>query len=121
MQTRRWWQGRAGTNRVILLVLGVLALGFMVLNASAKLTAGDTRQVVVRLQLPTTDAQRADLKAACGELPGVGVVADQGAADKQRNLPVRFDIAGTTQQQEVALYACIEAQPGVRYAGPESG
>ncbi len=105
---QQWWQGRKGRNRLILLGFGLIVLAFMVFNASGILLAGDTRQVVVSLTKPATDAQRAEVKARCGTLPGIEVVQDRGDPAKQRNLPVRFALGGSTFQQEIDLNTCIQ-------------
>ncbi len=105
---QQWWQGRKGRNRVIILGFGLIVLGFMIFNATGLLTAGDTRELVVSLKLPATDAQRAEVKQQCGTLPGVTVVPDQGDPAKQKNLPVRFSLRGSTFKQEVALNSCVE-------------
>lgn len=105
---QQWWQGRKGRNRLILLGFGLIVLSFMIFNGTGILTAGDTRQVVVGLTKPATDAQRAEVKARCGSLPGITVVEDRGDPAKQRNLPVRFALRGSTVKQEIALDACIE-------------
>jgi hypothetical protein len=54
-------------------------------------------------------ADRVALKSACGSLPGVTVVADQGnpSASVQGRFPVRFDIGQATTAQEIALETCI--------------
>lgn len=105
---QQWWQGRKGRNRLILLGFGVVVLGFMIFNASGILTAGDTRQIVVSLQQPATEADRALVKERCGTLPGITVVPDRGDPARQANLPVRFALRGSTVREEIALNGCIE-------------
>ena len=84
-----------------LALIGILIAGF------DNLLEGDRRVLVVTMDLDTEQEQRAALKRACGDLPGVSVIADRGDPSGQRNFPVRFDIAGTTLRQEAALQACI--------------
>jgi len=99
---------RSRGNRVLLVCFGLLALAGILIGAFTQYAEGDRRVKVVTLKQGVTQADRVTLKQACGSLSGVSVVADQGAADKQYRLPVRFDIAGTTAAQEAALDACIE-------------
>jgi hypothetical protein len=49
------------------------------------------------------------LKADCGGLPGIEVVADRGNpdADVQGRFPVRFEIGRATPPQQAALQSCI--------------
>ncbi len=108
MRTPVWWRDPKGRTRALLAAFGVVALsGMLVTGVFDHLLAPDTRQLVVTLQQGVTQADREALKRDCGGLPGIAVVADQGAADKQYRFPVRFDIGGTTPQQEAALEQCI--------------
>ena len=107
----RWFEGRKGHNRVIIAVIGAVALLATVYGATAKLTGGDTRQVVVTMQQGITQADRLFLKDQCGHLPGIRNVADKGPADLQYRFSVRFDIGGTSTAQESALYACVNRFP----------
>ena len=44
-------------------------------------------------------------------LPGITVVADQGARERQYRFPVRFRISDSTPAEEAALNACIDRYP----------
>ena len=86
-----------------------LALVGMLIAAFSVLSRGDVRQMVVTLENGAGQQAREGLKAACGDLPGVGVVPDRGNPDPrvQGRFPVRFDIAGTTKDQETELIRCL--------------
>jgi hypothetical protein len=99
------------SNRILIAVFGVLAVAGIVIAGLARLAEGDQRVLVVTMEQGVTDADRATLKDECGSLPGIGVVADQGAQEAQYRFPVRFDIAGSSQAQEAALEACIARFP----------
>ncbi len=100
------------SNKAMITAFGVLAvLGILLTGTYDYLFKGDQRVMVVTLQQGVQEPDRDTLKQACGTLPGVTVVADQGAADKQYRLPVRFRIANTTQAQEAALQSCIAGFP----------
>lgn len=87
---------------------GGLALAGMLITAVFNhLLAGDTRQLVVTMAVDVAQADRVTLKQDCGALPGISVVADAGAAERQYRFPVRFALGGSTDAQESALYACI--------------
>ena len=108
MPRMTWWRDSRGRTRALLTAFGLVALfGMLVAGFSNELFAGDQRQLVVSLRAGVTQADRETVKAGCGSLPGIGVVADRGAPDKQYRLPVRFDISGTTPAQEAALEACL--------------
>lgn len=94
-------------NRILLIAFGVLMATGSLIGAVAALVGGDTRELVVTMQQGITQADRQTLKDDCGALPGISVVPDQGAADKQYRFPVRFQIGNTTTSQEAALEACI--------------
>ena len=105
-----WWRDARRRNRVALVAFAVLALGGILFPAFTNyLFAGDRRVLVVTLEQDAGQIKREGLKAACGTLPGISVVADQGNPDPriQGRFPVRFDIAGTTTQQEAALLLCL--------------
>ena len=102
---------RSRSNRLLIVVFGVLAVSGILIAGLARLAEGDRRQLVVTMQQGVTDADRATLKRECGSLPGISVVADRGAAEAQYRFPVRFDIAGTTSAQEAALEACVSRFP----------
>ena len=111
-QQRAWWQDARTRNRVALIAFGSLVLTSMLFVAfSNYLFAGDQRVMVVTLENDAGQARREGLKQACGTLPGISVVADQGDPDPrvQGRFPVRFDIADTTPQQESALIGCLNA------------
>lgn len=121
----RWWRDPKGRTRALLVAFGVVALfGMLIAGFTNHLFAGDQRQLVVTMQQGVTEADRNTLKLTCGNLPGVSLVADQGAADKQYRLPVRFRIANTTPAQEAALEQCINGFPrlvrGVLTEGDET-
>lgn len=93
-----------------LVTFAVLALGGILFPAfSNYLFAGDQRVLVVTLEQDAGQTKREGLKAACGTLAGISVVADRGNPDPriQGRFPVRFSIAGTTTQQEAALLLCL--------------
>lgn len=111
-------QGESGrslmSNRTLLIAFGVLALlGIVLTGTFDYLFKGDQRVMVVTLRQGVTQADRDTVKTGCGALPGISVVADQGAADKQYRLPVRFRIADTTQAQEAALQSCLAGYPAL--------
>jgi hypothetical protein len=106
-----WWRTSKGQARALIGAFGVVALFGMLLAGVNVYQRGDQRQLVVTLEQGVTDADRATLKQACGSLPGVSVVADQGSAEDQYRLPVRFFIGGTTAEQEAALEECIGRYP----------
>ncbi len=105
-----WWRDARRRNRAALVTFAALALGGILFPAfSNYLFAGDRRVLVVTLEQDAGQTRREGLKAACGTLPGISVVADKGKSDPriQGRFPVRFDIAGTTTQQEAALLRCL--------------
>lgn len=71
---------------------------------------GRDRVLVVTMKQGVTQADREQLRADCGSLPGVEPVADRGNPDPgiQRRFPVRFVITGATPRQEAALESCVE-------------
>ena len=93
-----------------LALFGMLFAGFTIL------AAGDERVLVVTMDQDAGQAEREALKEACGDLPGVRVVADRGNSSPrvQGRFPVRFDVSGVSDRQLAALNGCIERQPGVR-------
>ena len=97
-------------------VFVVLALSGMLFAGFTILLAGDQRVLVVTMDQDAGQDAREALKQACGDLPGVRVVADRGnsSARIQGRFPVRFDIAGITDPQLAALTSCVNEQPGVR-------
>ena len=107
-----WWRDARSRNRAAVITFAAIALTSMLFVAfSNYLFAGDQRVLVVTLENDAGQARRDGLKAACGGLPGVSVVPDQGDPDPavQGRFPVRFRIADTTTQQEVAVIRCLNA------------
>ena len=105
-----WWRHARQRNRAAVVAFAGLALTSMLFVAfSNYLFAGDQRVMVVTLQNGAGQEAREGLKAACGSLSGISVVADQGNPDPriQGRFPVRFDIADTTPQQESGLIRCL--------------
>ena len=97
-------------TKVLLAVGGVLVLASMLLTGIfGFLLAPPHKVLVVTMEPDAGQAGREQLKADCGGLPGVRVVADQGNPDSsvQGRFPVRFDIGEATVQEESALEACI--------------
>lgn len=112
-----WWRDRNRRNRVALVVFGGLALtGTVFAGVATQLLAGDTRVLIVTMAQDAGQPEREALKRACGDLPSVSVVPDQGDPDPrlQGRFSVRFALAGATVSQESALTECVQAQPGVR-------
>ena len=107
--TGPWWRDRARRDRVALWVFAVLGVGGIVLAGLLQLAQGDQRVKVVTLERDAGQVARELIKAECGGLPGIEVVADRGDPDplRQGRLPVRFDISGTTLVQEAALERCL--------------
>lgn len=115
----RWWEGRQGTNRVLIAAFGVLAAtAIVVTGVFTRLLGGDSRQVVVNMEQGVTQQDRNTVREACGTLPGIAVIADRGDPAKQAVFPVRFNISGTTPAQESALYACLDRFPDL-VRGPD--
>jgi hypothetical protein len=115
--TRPWWRDRRARNRVAVVAFAALALsGILFVAFTNYLFGGDRRVLVVTMDQDATEQDRESLKAACGDLPSVEVVADRGDPDPrlQGRFAVRFAIAGATTQEEAALQACVNGQPGVR-------
>ena len=96
-------------NRIVLIVFAALGAGGIVLGAVFAFLAGDTRVLVVTLEPGAGQPVREQLRAACGSLPGIGVVADRGNPDPsvQGRFPVRFSLAGASASQEAALQWCL--------------
>ncbi len=88
-----------------ILLLGMLITAFKILLGPPKLVE------VVTMTQDATQGDRIALKQACGGLPGIAVVKDQGnpSASVQGRFPVRFDMAHATTAQRIALESCINA------------
>ena len=98
-------------SKVLVSIFAGLLLLSMLITAFTILFGPPKRVLVVTM---TQDAQQSDriaLKQACGHLPGVVLVPDQGnpSASVQGRFPVRFDIGHATTDQETALHSCINA------------
>jgi hypothetical protein len=107
----------ARRNRVALIAFAVVAGGSMLYAAVVtQLLPGDNRVLIVTMAQDADQSDRERLKAACGGLPSVTVVADRGNPDPaiQGRFPVRFSIRGASVSQEAALTACVNEQEGVR-------
>jgi hypothetical protein len=106
------------TRAKVLIAVGgtLLLISMLVTGVFAFLLAPPNKVLVVTLQAEAGQAQREQLKADCGRLPGVKVVADQGNPNPeiQGRFPVRFDIGEATVQQEAALETCINRHDYVR-------
>jgi hypothetical protein len=116
VEQRSWWRdGRTRTRVAVGAFLGLATLGIL-FAGFVRFTEGDRRVLVVTMEQDAGQALRDGLKAACGSLPGVSVVADRGNPDPriQGRFPVRFAIGGITDSQLSALAACVNDQPGVR-------
>ena len=103
MATRR-------TNTILISGFAALSLmAILVTGVFNYLLAGDPRVLVVTMEQNAGQEARERLKRDCGSLPGIRVVADRGDKSPlvQGRFPVRFDIAGTTPEQEAALEACV--------------
>lgn len=106
-------EGRPMTRRSKILIgigAGLVVLSMLV-TAVHILVSPAKRVLVVTMVQDAVQEDRLALKAACGDLPGVKVVSDQGNPDPdiQGRFPVRFDIGTATFEQEKALTACINA------------
>lgn len=113
-----WWRDARQRTRVAVGVFAGLALIGILFPAFAnRLFAGDRRVMVVTMKPDTGLENRAELKRACGGLPGISVVADRGDPSLQGSFPVRFDIADTTLRQEAALQACINRHADLGVVG----
>lgn len=120
-----WWRDAGRRTRVVVITFLALALAGILFPAFTKyLFGGDQRVLVVTMQPDAGQEARQALKDACGGLPGVTVVPDQGNPDPsiQGRFPVRFDIGDTSAAQEAALQSCINDN-GDRVVGflPERG
>jgi hypothetical protein len=93
-----------GTGGAIVL-FGMLVAGFNILLSPPKLVE------VVTMTQDATQQDRVALKQACGSLPGITVVKDQGnpSPEIQGRFPVRFDVGRATTEQRIALHDCINA------------
>lgn len=103
-------------GKVLLAVGGSLVLLSMLLTGVFTfLVAPQKRVLVVTLVQDAGQPARDRIKAACGALPGIRLVADQGNADPkvQGRFPVRFDIASSDPAQEAALEQCINTFPAL--------
>ena len=105
-----WWRHQSSRNRVAVSTFASLALlGILYPAFTNYLFAGDKRVMVVTMQQGAGQDARERLKAACGALPNVRVIADRGDPDPrvQGRFPVRFDIGDTSAREQAALEACI--------------
>lgn len=115
-QGTSWWQDAQQRNRALLIGFATLALlGILYPAFTNYLFAGDRRVVRVTMVQDSGQDARVALKQACGDLPGVRVVADKGNPDPriQGRFPVRFDVADSTPAQYAALAGCIDRQDDV--------
>lgn len=99
------------TRTKVLLSLGggLVLISMLVTGVHGFLLAAPKKVLVVTMTQDATQADRLALKDACGGLPGVVLVKDQGdpSASVQGRFPVRFDIGRVTVRQEIALETCI--------------
>jgi len=106
-------QGRELSTRAkVLIASGGAIVLFGMLVAGFNILFGPTRLVeVVTMAQDATQADRQALKDACGGLPGITVVKDQGnpSPEIQGRFPVRFDLGKATTSQRIALESCINA------------
>ena len=113
MSTHLAAEGRQISTRgkVLLSIFAGLLLLSMLITAVRILVSPAKKVLVVTMAQDAVQADRVALKDACGDLPGVVVVKDQGNpnASVQGRFPVRFDIAKATPDQEIALESCINA------------
>ena len=113
-------QGRPMSRRskVLIAVGGALVLVSMLVTALTLLLGPPKKVLVVTMTQDAVQSDRQALKDACGHLPGVVLVKDQGNPTPgiQGRFPVRFDIGRATTAQEIALDACINAH-GVKVRG----
>ena len=96
--------------KVLIAIGGVLLLASMLVTGIFSfLLAPPEKVLVVTMEQGAGQVAREQLKADCGGLPGVEVVADKGNRDPeiQGRFPVRFDIGRATVQEEAALEACV--------------
>ena len=112
--TTQLGEGRPLSTRakVLIAIGGVLVLASMLITGIfAFLLAPPNKVLVVTMQPTVGEDARAQLKADCGGLPGVKVVADKGNPNPeiQGRFPVRFDIGRATVQQEADLEECINS------------
>ncbi len=114
-----WYRDRRRRDRVTVYGFAVLGVGGILLAGALQFAEGDQREVVATLErdvsvTPAVLAERRQLlKDDCGDLPGVGLVADRGAPAAQYRLPVRFSVSGTTDAQRAALEACLSAHDDI--------
>lgn len=96
-------------GKVLVSLFGGLLLVSMLITALTILFSPAERVLVVTMKQDAQQADRVALKQACGHLPGVVLVPDQGNpnASVQGRFPVRFDIGNATAEQESALHTCI--------------
>jgi hypothetical protein len=99
------------TRAKVLIAVGgtLLLLSMLLTGIFGFLLAPPNKVLVVTMQQSAVQADREQLKADCGRLPGVEVVADKGNPnpDIQGKFPVRFDIGEATAREEAALETCI--------------
>ncbi|MCU1599958.1 MAG: hypothetical protein JWO22_667 [Frankiales bacterium] len=111
MTTQLADQGRdLSTRAKVLIASGGAIVLFGMLVAGFNILFGPTKLVeVVTMSQEATQADRQALKDACGSLPGIRVVSDQGNPDPevQGRFPVRFDLGKATTRQRIALESCI--------------
>lgn len=108
----------ARRTKVLITIGAALVVVSMLVTAVNILLSPAKRVLVVTMVQDSVQADREALKQACGDLPGVKVVADRGNPDPhvQGRFPVRFDIGTATYDQERALTACIN-QHGSKVRG----
>ena len=126
VQAGPWWRDARRRTRVVVITFLTLALAGILFPAFTNyLFGGDRRVLVVTMKQDAGQVARQALKDACGGLPGVTVVLDQGNPDPaiQGRFPVRFDIGDTTAAQEAALQQCINDNGDLGVVGflPERG
>jgi hypothetical protein len=107
-------EGRSMSTRTkVLLALGggLVFLSMLVTGIGGFLLAPPKKVLVVTMKQDAVQADRVALKEACGGLPGVVLVKDQGnpASSVQGRFPVRFDLGRASRDQEVALETCVNA------------
>lgn len=97
-------------SKSLIWIGGLLLLASMlVTGVFAFLLAPPNKVIVVFMKPGAGQPAREQLKADCGGLPGIEVVADKGNPDPdvQGRFPVRFEIGRSTPPQQAALQSCI--------------